>query len=89
MDKLDSIKSTILALAEYCQDFDRSVTLHKDFVQQWEGIPKLKISTMKQAYGGKNNNDVDDYDIKLWYYSYGEYKKLTPQQKRNLKTLHE
>ena len=32
--KLDSVKSTILASATYCQHFDECVTLYKDFIKQ-------------------------------------------------------
>ncbi len=88
-DKLHSAKSIILSLAEYQKDFVWCVMLYKDFLQQWDDVLELKITDLKQADGGKKDNDTNDYDVDLWYNSYGEYQKLTPQQRRKLRRLRE
>ncbi len=58
-------KSKILALVEYWKDFDQCVTLYKDFIQQWEDVPELKMSDVSKAEGMAVN--AKGKDIELYF----------------------
>ena len=90
-DKLDVVKSQILASTALHNDFDACVTLFKDFIQQTTGSinPTWNVSaakTSKRAHWEDQEAD-NDLEVKVRYYTKEEYKKLTPAQKLKLKKL--
>ena len=44
--RLDTVKATILSSDEYRADFDKCVTLYKDFIKQSDGQLELKIAAV-------------------------------------------
>ena len=83
-DKLDTVKSTIMANAQYRSDFSACVNLFKTFLEQMEnkaGTPNLQVAA---AHQGSNNHDAD-LSVEDRYYKKGEYDQLTGAQKKGLK----
>ena len=87
-DKLDTIKSTIMANAQYRSDFSACVNLFKTFLEQMEnkaGTPNLQVAAIHQ---GSNDHDAD-LNVEDRYYKKGEYNQLTGAQKKGLKLKQE
>ena len=78
--RLDTVKATILSSDEYRADFDKCVTLYKDFIKQSDGQLELKVAAVhsggdKSDGGGTGKGAVRD--IADRYYKKDEYKKLS------------
>ncbi len=56
------------------------MTLYKDFVEQSEEVPELKVSAVGTATS--SNDDAEGDDVKLHFYMPNEYAALMPVQKR-------
>jgi hypothetical protein len=44
--RLDTVKAIILSSDEYCGDFDKCVTLYKDFIKEFDGQLEWKIAAV-------------------------------------------
>ena len=87
-DKLDTVKSTIMANAQYRLDFSACVILFKTFLEQMEnkaGTPNLQVAAVHQ---GSNDHDAD-LSVEDRYYKKSEYDQLTGAQKKGLKLKRE
>jgi hypothetical protein len=85
--RLDTVKATILSSDEYRADFDKCVTLYKDFIKQSDGQLELKIAAVH--FGGEKSDGSGSgksavKDITDRYYKKEEYKKLSTEQKQKL-----
>ena len=87
-DKLDTIKSTIMANVQYHSDFSACDNLFKTFLEQMEnkaGTPNLQVAAVHQ---GSNDHDAD-LSVEDRYYKKSEYDQLTGVQKKGLKLKQE
>ncbi len=96
---LDSVKTLIMADHELKSNFDRCVTLYKDYItgMKTSNEPRqLNVSEMgarpynknRQGGGGKlKEEDLKDIRVEDRYYTAQEYRKLTPKQKSKLRLL--
>ena len=88
--RLDTANATILSSDEYRADFDKCVTLYKDFIKQSDGQLELKVAAVhsggeKSVGGGSGKGAIRDITDR--YYKKGEYKKLSTKQKQKLYEL--
>lgn len=97
-DKLDSVKTQIMASAALRVDFDACVNLFKDFIAQTQSDSNatLNISSVSQSRGSKRPGGGNrgggggtTERVEDRYYSKAEYEKLTPGQKHALKLKRE
>lgn len=84
-DKLDAVKTRIMADTELRSDFDSCVTLYQDFIKQTaaksKGNPReVNVSEVKVS-GGKRKASDEAEDR---YYTKAEYDALSPAQKKDL-----
>lgn len=90
-DKLDAVKTTVIADPKLRTDFDGTVGLYKDFIEQSKtlGSPNLENDMKVSAVGTEGTgggSDVDpDMSIEDRYYTYKEYRDLSPAKKAGLK----
>ena len=87
-DKLDTIKSTIMANAQYRSDLSACVNLFKTFLEQMEnkaGTPNLQVAAIHQG----SNDHYTDLNVEDRYYKKGRYDQLTGAQKKGLKVKRE
>jgi hypothetical protein len=93
-NKLDTVKSTIMADASLRNDFDRCVNLFKDFIVQsgmQQNVRDSEISAItheksKHNNGGNFNKQVTpDMSVEDRYYKRSEYMSLSAAQKLGLK----
>lgn len=69
--KHDTIKATILASAEYQGDFDKCVTLYKDYIKQSEMQPELKVAALDTGGAGQDGSGakIGGTEVTDWYYT--------------------
>ena len=84
--RLDTVKATILSSDEYHADFDKCITLYKDFIKQSGGQLKLRVAAVQS--GGEKPDDGGSEktvvrDVTDWYYKKEEYKRLSTKQKKS------
>jgi hypothetical protein len=87
---LDTVKATILSSHEYHADFDKCVTLYKDFIKQSDGQLELKIVAVHsdgEKLDGSGSIKGAVRDITDRYYKKEEYKRLSTEQKQKLYEL--
>ena len=88
--RLGTVKGTILASDEYGADFDKCVTLGKDFIKQSDGQLELKVAAVHSG-GDKSDSSGTGKgavrDIADRYYKKEEYKRLSTKQNGKLYEL--
>lgn len=90
-DKLDAVKTTVIADPQLRTDFDGTVGLYKDFIEQSKtlGSPNLesdmKVSSVGTDGIGGSSDVQPDMSIEDRYYTYKEYRDLSPAKKAGLK----
>lgn len=96
-DKLDSVKTQILSDAALRGDFNRCVTLYKDFIKQTIGKApdEVNISGLGTkgggggGQGGARQKQDENSKVEDRYYTAKEYSKLSSADKRRLRELRE
>lgn len=85
-DSLDAVKSNILGNEDLRSNFEKCVTLYKDFIKQSGSgrSDNRRVAEVRSKGGSGDNDDVEDR-----YYSKEEYKKLPSSAKLKLKRLRE
>ena len=83
---LNVIKSQILANAKVRQDFDKAVSLYKDYIHQEKTnhTPTFQIAALSASVAKPSDQQVKDR-----YYTVAEYKKLSEEQRDQLKLMRE
>ena len=99
-DSLNAVKTRIMSDPGLRNDFERCVTLYKDFIAQTKAnstrgtnMNVASITSQSKAPGGSHNKSggkgasSGGTHVEDRYYKSDEYKKLTQQQKKKLKEM--
>ena len=83
---LNVIQSQILANAKVRQDFDKAVSLYKDYIHQEKTnhTPTFQIAALSASVEKPFNQQVEDQ-----YYTVAEYRRLSEEQREQLRLLRE
>ena len=87
---LDSVKTQILSNLDLRNDYARCIVLFKDYLAQTKADknPELNISVVNSQQEG-TERDPEKHKVEDQYYTMKEYHNLTPDQKKELKDLHD
>ena len=79
---LKSFKATILASAPYCQDYDASVIIYKDYIKQEQDTnAELNISGVGTRTGESSGEETFTGNIKYKDYKTAIYKNFLKKQR--------
>ena len=80
--ELNSVKAKILAYAPYCQDYDASVILYKDYIKQAQDTSvELDISGVRTGASESSGDREFTGKIKDKYYKTSIYKNFSKNQR--------
>jgi hypothetical protein len=97
-NKMDTVKTTIMADATLRNDFDRCVNLFKDFILQTGMSQNVRDANVSALHSGGpsdsgssngNRNVEPDMTVEDRYYTSKEYKNLTKEKRLGLKRKRE